>query len=118
MEAFEEATGAALGYLESVASSTRGATKTPVLDDHGDAVLNENGTPTFRVETWPIQTSGYVAASNTDFTSRADEPQLHTHVVVANKVKAKDGVWRTVDGRLLYRYQLAAGYLHEATRSG
>ena len=66
------------------------------------------------METWPIATSGYVAASFTEFTSRADDPQLHTHVVVANKVKGIDGVWRTVDGRLLYRHQLAAGYLHEA----
>jgi hypothetical protein len=114
LEAFEEATGAALGYLESVASSTRGASKTPVLDENGDAVLNEDGSPRFRVETWPIPTAGYVAASFTEFTSRADDPQLHTHVVVANKVKATDGIWRTVDGRLLYRYQLAAGYLHEA----
>ena len=114
LEAFEEATTAAFGYLESVASATRGATKTPVLDDHGDPVLNHNGTPRCRVETWPIATSGYVAASFTEFTSRADDPQLHTHVVVANKVKGVDGIWRTVDGRLLYRHQLAAGYLHEA----
>jgi hypothetical protein len=35
-------------------------------------------------------------------------------VVIANKVKGDDGVWRTIDGRLLYRHQLAAGYLHEA----
>jgi hypothetical protein len=114
LEAFEEATTSALGYLESVASSTRGASKIPVLDDNGDPVLNENGTARFRVETWPIATSGYVAASFTEFTSRADDPQLHTHVVVANKVKGIDGVWRTIDGRLLYRHQLAAGYLHEA----
>jgi conjugative relaxase-like TrwC/TraI family protein len=112
--AFDEATTSALEYLESVASATRGATKTPMLDDDGNPVLNENGTPRFRVETWPIDTLGYVAASFTEFTSRADDPQLHTHVVVANKVKGTDGVWRTVDGRLLYRYQLAAGYLHEA----
>jgi hypothetical protein len=114
LEAFEEATVSALGYLESVASSTRGASKTPLLDENGDPVLNEDGSPRFRVVTWPIATSGYVAASFTEFTSRADDPQLHTHVVVANKVKGTDGVWRTVDGRLLYRYQLAAGYLHEA----
>ncbi len=114
LEAFEEATSSALGYLESVASSTRGASKTPVLDENGDPVLNEDGSPRFRLVTWPIQTAGYVAASFTEFTSRADDPQLHTHVVVANKVKGTDGIWRTVDGRLLYRYQLAAGYLHEA----
>jgi hypothetical protein len=114
LEAFEAATSQALEYLESVASSTRGASKTPVLDDRSDPVLNDDGTPRFRVETWPIKTSGYVAASFTEFTSRADDPQLHTHVVVANKVKGTDDLWRTVDGRLLYRYQLAAGYLHEA----
>ena len=114
LEAFEEATSQAFGYLESVASATRGATKTPVLDDSGNPVLNGTGTPRFRVETWPIATSGYMAASFTEFTSRADDPQLHTHVVVANKVKGTDGIWRTIDGRLLYRHQLAAGYLHEA----
>ncbi len=114
MAAFDEATSQAFGYLESVASATRGASKTPVLDEDGDPVLNGNRSPKFRVETWPIPTSGYVAASFTEFTSRADDPQLHTHVVIANKVKGKDGIWRTVDGRLLYRYQLAAGYLHEA----
>jgi conjugative relaxase-like TrwC/TraI family protein len=114
LEAFDEATTAAFGYLDSVASATRGASKTPVLDDDGNPVLNNNGTPKFRVETWPIPTSGFVAASFTEFTSRADDPQLHTHVVVANKVKGNDGIWRSVDGRLLYRHQLAAGYLHEA----
>jgi hypothetical protein len=114
VEAFDEATTEAFGYLESVASATRGAAKTPVIDDDGDPVRNGNGTPRFRVETWPIATSGFVAASFTEFTSRADDPQLHTHVVVANKVRGVDGVWRSVDGRLLFRYQLAAGYLHEA----
>ena len=66
------------------------------------------------METWPIPTEGFVAASFTEFTSRADDPQIHTHVVVANKVKGTDGIWRSIDGRLLYRHQLAAGYLHEA----
>jgi hypothetical protein len=112
--AFDEATSQALGYLESVASATRGAAKTPFLDNNGAPVLNENGTPRCHVETWPIATAGYVAASFTEFTSRADDPQLHTHVVVANKVQGTDAIWRSIDGRLLFRYQLAAGYLHEA----
>ena len=114
LEGFEEATTAAFGYLESVASATRGAIKTPVFDDDGDPIRNRNGTSKFRVETWPIPTEGFVAAAFTEFTSRADDPQLHTHVVVANKVKGVDGIWRSIDGRLLYRHQLAAGYLHEA----
>lgn len=114
VQAFEEATSQAFEYLESVASSTRGATKTPITDENGDPARGPNGRPRYRVETWPIATSGYVAAAFTEYTSRADDPQLHTHVVVANKVKGDDGVWRAIDGRLLYRYQLAAGYLHEA----
>jgi hypothetical protein len=112
--AFDEATSQALGYLESVASATRGASKTPLVDNNGGPVLNENGTPRYHVETWPIATAGYMAASFTEFTSRADDPQLHTHVVVANKVQGTDAIWRSIDGRLLFRYQLAAGYLHEA----
>ncbi|MGH9052672.1 MAG: MobF family relaxase [Acidimicrobiia bacterium] len=114
VEAFEEAAAEALSYLESVASSTRGATRTPVLDESGRPVGNEDGTPRYRVETWPIRTTGYLAAWFTEFTSRADDPQLHTHVVVGNRVKGVDGVWRALDGRLLYRHKLAAGYIHEA----
>ncbi len=114
VEAFEEATAEALAYMESVASSTRGASRTPVLDDEGIPVLREGGTPRHRIETWPIRTHGYVAASFTEFTSRADDPQLHTHVVVGNRVEGVDGGWRAIDGRLLYRNKLAAGYLHEA----
>jgi hypothetical protein len=114
VEAFEEATAEAVAYLESVASSTRGASRTPVLDGDGAPVLGDDGAPRFRVETWPIRTSGYVAAWFTEFTSRADDPQLHTHVVVGNRVRGVDDVWRAIDGRLLYRHKLAAGYLHEA----
>ena len=114
VEAFEEATAEAVTYLESVASSTRGASRSPVLDSAGQRVLKDDGTPKYRVETWPIRTHGYVSAWFTEFTSRADDPQLHTHVVVGNRVKGVDGVWRALDGRLLYAHKLAAGYLHEA----
>ncbi|NIA26389.1 MAG: relaxase domain-containing protein, partial [Gammaproteobacteria bacterium] len=106
VEAFEKATAEALAFMESVASSTRGAARTPVLDDEENPALDESGTPRHRIETWPIRTEGYVAASFTEFTSRADDPQLHTHVVVGNRVKGVDGVWRAIDGRLLYRNKL------------
>lgn len=113
-EAFDEATSEALTYLESVASSTRGGRKTPIVDLEGRPVLDEDGRLRVRVETWPIETAGYVAASFTEFTSRADDPQLHTHVVVGNRVKGIDGVWRTLDAQLLYRHKMAAGAIHEA----
>jgi len=114
VEAFEEATAEAVAYLESVASSTRGASRLPITDREGKPILDEDGTTRFRIETWPIRTTGYVAAWFTEFTSRSDDPQLHTHVVVGNRVQGVDGVWRAIDGRLLYRHQLDAGYLHEA----
>lgn len=114
LQAFDEATAAALSYLESVASFTRGATRTPVLNEKGQPVTGDDGTPRHRVETWPIRTTGYLAACFTEFTSRSDDPQLHTHVVVGNRVKGFDGVWRALDGRLLYAHRLAAGYIHEA----
>ena len=114
VEAFEESTAEAVSYLESVASSTRGASRTPVLDREGKPILGDDGRPRQRIETWPIRTTGYVSAWFTEFTSRADDPQLHTHVVVGNRVKGVDGVWRAIDGRLLYRHKMAAGYLHES----
>ncbi len=114
MEAFAAATESALAYLESVASSTRGAERRPVLDDNGEPVLGEDGKPKLRTETWPIPTHGYLAASFTEFTSRENDPQLHTHVVVANRVKGLDGKWRAVDGQLLYRHQKDTSAIHEA----
>jgi conjugative relaxase-like TrwC/TraI family protein len=47
-------------------------------------------------------------------TSRAGDPQLHTHVVVANTTFCDDGVWRTLDGRHLYAHARTAGFLYQA----
>jgi conjugative relaxase-like TrwC/TraI family protein len=58
---------------------------------------------------------GFVAAAYLHRTSRAQDPHLHTHVVVANLARSPDGVWRALDGELLLRtYRLAAGYLYQA----
>ncbi len=44
--------------------------------------------------------TGVIAASFTHFTSRADDPQLHSHVVVWNRGKSvSDNKWRTLDSR-------------------
>ncbi len=60
-------------------------------------------------------TRGYVAAVFVHRTSRAGDPQLHSHVLVANKVQAvSDGRWLAVDGRELYEVQKAAGMLYKA----
>lgn len=42
---------------------------------------------------------GVLAAAFDHYDSREHDPQLHTHVVIANKVQAEDGKWRTLDSR-------------------
>jgi conjugative relaxase-like TrwC/TraI family protein len=60
--------------------------------------------------------SGFVAAAYQHRTSRAQDPHLHTHVIVANLARSpSDGEWRALDGEaILSTYRLAAGYLYQA----
>ncbi|NUS42903.1 MAG: relaxase domain-containing protein [Mycobacteriaceae bacterium] len=71
----------ALTYLESVAAYTR---------------LGRNGVR-------QVDTMGVIATAFTHRDSRAGDPDLHTHVVVSNKVRTLDGRWAALDGRMLYR---------------
>ena len=49
-----------------------------------------------------VETRGVVATAFDHYDSRAADPQLHTHVVIANRVQGRDGVWRTLDGRPMH----------------
>src|SRR5215213_5529218 len=51
---------------------------------------------------------GLVAAAFTHRDSRAGDPDLHTHVAVANKVQTLDGRWLSIDGRVLFKANVAA----------
>ncbi|HEX3622459.1 MAG TPA: MobF family relaxase, partial [Acidimicrobiales bacterium] len=55
-----------------------------------------------------------VAASFQHYTSRAVDPQLHTHVVVANMGRAGDGRWTALHGQRLYGWAKTAGTLYQA----
>jgi conjugative relaxase-like TrwC/TraI family protein len=58
---------------------------------------------------------GFVAAAFRHRTSRAGDPHLHTHVLVANLVYSpQDGRWSALDARALYRAAKTVGYLYEA----
>ena len=61
-----------------------------------------------------IAGNGLVAAAFRHRTSRAGDPQLHTHVLVANLTLGADGRWSTLDGRRIYAHAKTAGYLYEA----
>ncbi len=58
---------------------------------------------------------GFVAAAFRHRTSRAGDPQLHTHVVVPNLVfSPQDQRWSALDARPLYGWAKTVGYLYEA----
>ncbi|MHB1447103.1 MAG: MobF family relaxase [Acidimicrobiales bacterium] len=61
-----------------------------------------------------LRASGLVAAAFLHRSSRAGEPQLHTHVLVANLGRAADGRWSSLFGRVLYREARTAGFLYQA----
>jgi hypothetical protein len=55
-----------------------------------------------------VDVRGMVAVAFTHRDSRAGDPDLHTHVAVANKVQTKDGRWLSIDGRVLFKATVSA----------
>jgi conjugative relaxase-like TrwC/TraI family protein len=55
-----------------------------------------------------INVQGLVGTAFTHRDSRAGDPDLHTHVAVANKVQTLDGRWLSIDGRVLFKANVAA----------
>jgi DNA primase catalytic core len=55
-----------------------------------------------------VNVQGLVATAFTHRDSRAGDPDLHTHVAVANKVQTLDGRWLSIDGRMLFKATVAA----------
>ncbi|HWJ53198.1 MAG TPA: MobF family relaxase, partial [Propionibacteriaceae bacterium] len=55
-----------------------------------------------------VDVRGLVATAFTHRDSRAGDPDLHTHVAVANKVQTLDGRWLSIDGRVLFKANVAA----------
>jgi conjugative relaxase-like TrwC/TraI family protein len=58
--------------------------------------------------------TGLIAAGFRHRTSREGDPQLHTHVVVANLTRGPDGEWSSLFGTMLYRHARAAGCIYQA----
>ena len=92
VEAHESAVDAALGYLEREACRVRRGR---------GGVRHEAG-------------EGFVAAAYRHRMSRAEDPQLHTHVVAANMARGTDGRWTALDATPIYQHAKAAGFLYQA----
>ena len=72
-----------------------------------------------------VDAEGIVAAAFRQHTSRAADPQLHTHLVIANRVRSPDGRWLALDARTIKHDQRtlsalvprrSAGRAHPAAR--
>ena len=72
------------------------------IEDH--ALFTREGTGGVR----QVNVTGLVACSFTHRDSRAGDPDLHTHVAVANKVQTLGGRWLSIDGRILHAAKVAA----------
>lgn len=97
VRAHEVAVEAALTYLESHATFTR---------RRRDGVVEE------------IPAEGLTVAAFRHRSSRAGDPQLHTHCVTAGMVRGVDGRWGSLDARWLYAEGRTAGFVYQAVLRG
>ncbi len=61
-----------------------------------------------------LDADGIVAARFRQHTSRALDPQVHTHLVVANRVQSPDGRWLALDARLIKKDQRSLSAIYHA----
>ena len=98
--AHQDAVGQALQYLESVAGHA-------LRGHQGDGQRADR-----------IGTDGWIAAAFEHRTSRAGDPQLHTHLVVPNLLRGSDGKWSAIDSRAVFRHTHTASYVYHAVLRG
>jgi conjugative relaxase-like TrwC/TraI family protein len=55
-----------------------------------------------------VETRGLIGTAFTHRGSRAGDPDLHTHVAVANKVQTGSGKWLSIYGKVLHEHVVAA----------
>ena len=57
-------------------------------------------------------TDNLAIASFQHDTSRAQDPQLHTHNVILNTTRSEDGTWRSLEPRAIYQLQKQIGAIY------
>ncbi len=90
--AHEQSLKAALGYLQREACWTRRGA--------GGAEF--------------VPGNGFLAAAYRHRSSRAGDPQLHTHVLIANATQGPDGRWTRLYHPAIYEHATTASYIYQA----
>ena len=91
IEAHGQAVKTALAHVETHMAATRVR--------HGGTVMRE-------------ATGNLIVASFQHGTSRAQDPQLHTHNVIMNATRGEDGSWRSLEPRAIYQLQKQIGAIY------
>jgi conjugative relaxase-like TrwC/TraI family protein len=98
-------------------------TRQAVLDAHDAAVaamvdwIEDHAHTRYRIDgqVATLDAEGIAAACFRQHTSRALDPQLHTHVVVPNRVASDDGRWLALDARTIKFDQRTISALYHAS---
>ncbi len=61
-----------------------------------------------------VDAEGIAAATFRQHTSRTHDPQVHTHIVLANRVRSPDGRWLALDARTIKHDQRTLSALYHA----
>jgi len=98
-------------------------TRAEVLDAHDTAVatmlgwVEQHAHTRYRIngQVAVVDAEGIIAATFRQHTSRSLDPQLHSHVVIANRVRSDDGRWLALDARSLKLDQRTLSAIYHAT---
>ena len=60
-----------------------------------------------------VSTRGAIAAAFEHWDTRTGDPNLHTHLVLANKVQGLDGRWRSLDSKALHAATVAVSEVYD-----
>jgi conjugative relaxase-like TrwC/TraI family protein len=61
-----------------------------------------------------VKGDGFIAAGYVHRSSRNGDPQLHTHVLIANATQGPDGKWTRLYHPAIYEHAKTASYIYEA----
>jgi conjugative relaxase-like TrwC/TraI family protein len=61
-----------------------------------------------------VHGNGFLGTAYPHRSSRAGDPQLHTHVLVTNATKGPDGRWSRLYRPAIYEHAKTASYIYEA----